>query len=242
VKGVRRIALLASLGLTAGCAGSLASSGDIGGQPVYLDGTGWTWIDETQYVFEDGGWSLQEYATDTSVTLHLRFSSAVFDPAVDMRGLSRAERDRIEEEIARGDYLELRIRRGDRLRAGDTLEYDSEEPSVPDASPFIGSSTFLLGDELLDNASEYPERVEALASRREARLELVSVEPRLAGVLDFEISAGEDDPDTVVEGTLQVRFDLQPLGERLAECNYDPTGVGGGGALSPCETLVPGTE
>lgn len=226
--------------LFAAACGTLTSEGEIGGHPVRLDGTAFAWLDETVYEPDRGAWVLVERTNDDT-TLHLRFTSAVFDPAVDLRTLPPAERAAILEEIAQGDFLAIDVRRGGSVRAGDVLTFDNQDPDVPETSPYIASALFSLGEPILDEESEYPEMVVRPASGLRVRLELNEVEPRLLGVLQVEVYVPDLEEDlSVAQGDVTVRFDLEPLPERLAECNFNPQGAGG--QVDPCAALSLGDD
>lgn len=214
-----------------GCA-SLVSDGKVGEREVRLDGTGFAWLDETVYVASNSGAELKERDSD-DVTLHVVFTSAVFDPTVDLRTLPVAERQRVEDDIARGDVLRLQIRRGDRLVAGDVFEYSTTENVVPGAAPYLSRVQLVLGSPVLERDAEYPERIEPPARELEVDVELNGVEPRLLGVVDVAVRQGEDGEGA--EGDITVRFDVDHVSERVAECNFAPEGAGAG--LDPCGQL-----
>lgn len=227
--------VMAALVLPMGC-GAILSEGSVGDRPVRLDGTGAAWIDETVYEPDEGGIILRERASDET-SLHLLFSSVSFDPGADLRGLPMAERLSLIDAMNRGDLLRLSLRRGDRVGAGDTLLYDNEQPEVPESGPYIANVSLQLGDDPLTKDSEYPDTVGRAASGLRATLTLNQVEPRVLGELDLDVFAldGEAQQEGVAEGKVELRFDVEVLPERLAECNFDPNGAGG--LVSPCDTL-----
>lgn len=233
---MKKSILIAGLcaGLASGCA-SLSSEGEVGGQPVLLDGTGAAWIDATKYEVDGGEFVLRERASDETA-LHLMFSSASFDPGVDMRTLPMADRLRISDEISRGDSLNLVVLRGDRVAAGDSLRYDSEDIDPPESGPYLAGVSFRLGLPTLDRESEYPDEVKRVATGRTARLDIEEVEERLIGVVDVEVTRADIDDGRGAQGSFTVRFDVELLPERLAECNFDRTS-GAGVGVDPCATL-----
>lgn len=227
-----RVSLFCLFGTQLCACASLVSDGKVGEREVRLDGTGFAWLDETVYVASSEGTDLKERDSD-DVTLHFVFTSAVFDPTVDLRTLSVAERQRVEDDIARGDLLRLQIRRGDRLVAGDAFEYSTMETPVPGAGPYLSRVQLVLGAPVLEKDAEYPERIEAPARELEVDVELNGVEPRLLGVVDVAVRQGED--GLGAEGDITVRFDVDRVSERVAECNFAPEGTGAG--LDPCGQL-----
>lgn len=226
------------LGLTAGLLGggcsSITSEGAVGDRSVDLAGAGFGWLDETVVVAEGGRLVLEERDSDETA-FHLVFSGAAFDPGVDLAALSPASRQALAEDIERHDYLALVVGRGDRLEDGDEVEWASGQP-VPDTGAYVASLAFRLGHEPLDGESEYPDEVSRLASGRRVGLALERVEDeRLQGTLEVALEAADADQGLeVAEGTFTVTFDVERLGERLAECNYDPAGAG---AVDPCADL-----
>lgn len=233
---MRRAMMTPLLGLLAAGCGSFVSSGDVGGRPVRLDGTGVAWMDTTTYEADQGEVVRTERPSDET-TLHLLFSSVVFDPGVDIRSLPVAERLQLMYEMSRGDSLSMAIRRGDRVDEGDTLRYDNTDPEIPESGPYLASASLQLGEEPLSRESEYPDRIEWAGSGLRVTLTLNQTEPRIQGEADIEVFAREQEAELagVAEGKVELRFDVEVLPERLAECNFDPAGAGG--IVDPCDTL-----
>lgn len=225
------------------CAAAIACSGvtsvgEVGDDPVRVDGTGFAWIDATSYVPEGDGFRLSDRPSD-EVILHLAFTEAVFDPDVDLRSLSGAERERIERALLDGDFVQALVRRGDQLLPDDVLTYDSKSSGLPpEASPYLADVKVALGRPPVDRASTYPDEILPLGGGRTAQLRFDQTSPRLAGRLDVQITRSEDEADADAEvrrGAFSVIFDVELLPERLAECNFDPAGAGSG--VDPCGSL-----
>lgn len=231
---MRLIPLALVTTLVAGCNMSLSSSGSIGDQGVFLDGTGWAWLDETAYVTEDGA-LVRTSLEGNAARLQLRFSSAVFDPGVDLRALSAADARNVRDDVARGDLLTLVVRRGDRVAADDTYTWDASEVEVPDTSPWLALVDLQLADPPVTPGDEYPEELVRYGSERRGRVTFRAVSERIVGDAEVTIARAPEDPADAATGTVTVRFDVPLLSERLAECNWDRTGAG---AVDPC-TLEP---
>lgn len=214
---------------------SLVSEGKIGEREVRLDGTGFAWLDETVYETSGDQQRRLEPRESDEVVLNLLFTSALFDPTVDFRALPPAERQRVEQELAQGDVLLLRVRRGDRLIAGDELAY-TRGGEVPESAPYLASVDLVLGARPLEAGAEYPDVVERLGRGLAAQLDVGAVEPRLLGVVDVRVTRQPDD-DHGAEGELTVRFDVERVSERVAECNFDPGRASHDGSVDPCDEL-----
>lgn len=222
--------VVGALSALSGCT-SLVSEGKVGDREVRLDGTGFAWLDETFYTLDDGAVTLRTRPSDDTV-LNLMFTSAVFDPTVDLRSLSVAERARVEDALRTADQLFVRVRRGDRLLPGDELVFTSSA-DPPDAAPFIASAALRLGTPPLEPGAAYPPVVEGVARGLRVALHVTEVAPRVLGELDVRIRRSASDDDGV-EGDVRVRFDVERVPERIAECNFDAQGAG---SAHPCDEL-----
>lgn len=227
-----RAGLFAVVVMSSGCA-SLISEGQVGDRPVRLDGTAFAWLDETVYEPSGGRLVLKPRDSD-DVVLRVFFSAAVFDPAVDLFSLPLAERQRVYDDVARSDRLELYVRRGDRIAPGDELRFDSAEVDVPQAGPYLSRVDLSLGSTPLERDADYPDQVDTLARLRTATLQVNELTPRVLGDVDVNVrQSGEG--DTGSEGHVSVRFDIERVSERIAECNWAPDGAGSG--VRPCDEL-----
>lgn len=222
--------------LVVGCS-NVTAIGEVAGVPVEADGTAFAWIDATAYVFDDDRFVLTDRPSE-EVVLHLVFTEAEFDPSADLRSLSTAERARVEQDLKDGDRVDAFVRRGDQVLAGDTLDFQSGSSTLPpEAQPFLSDVQVALGRPPVGASNAYPDEVLPLGRDRRAQLEFEATSPRLVGRLDVQINADDDveDLDDVRAGAFSLLFDVELLPERLAECNYDPTGAGAG--VDPCGTL-----
>jgi hypothetical protein len=235
---MRRAALVTVLAL-AGCSGGLRATGSVGDRPLDLDGTGAAWIDQTEYVVGSSTLQLQD-RPPAQVTLHLLFSGAVFDPSRRLDEGGALARAVVEEDIARSDRLELLVRRGDRLAAGDVLDIDTDDFDIPQASPFVDRVRLSLGADPQGDDAAYPSEVGLVAARRVGTLEITEVRPSLLGVVRFAIEpAASQEGSERVRGEVEVGFDLELIPEPIAECNF---ARGDQGVLDPCtlgETISP---
>jgi hypothetical protein len=223
--------------LCTSCARSSASvEGKIGDRDVFIGGTVFGWLDETRYEVDDGALALRDRGTDETV-LYVTMTGAQFDPAVDFRTLPIERRAQISDDVSSGyDSLSMTIHRGNRLEEGDTLTYDSEDFDIPDNDAYLSSISLRLGRQALTSASTYPDEVDVIASERVVDLDVeAKTDERLTGTMTFEIvKANGDNRDNVIEATLQIRFDVELLPERLAECNFSNQGAG---VVDPCADL-----
>jgi hypothetical protein len=227
---------LAVVLVAAGCS-NVTAIGDVDGEAVQADGTGFAWIDATTYALDADRLRLTDRPSE-DVVLRMVFTEAVFDPTADLRSLSGAERDRVAQDLRDGDRVDARVRRGDQLLPGDTLEFHSGSSALPpEASPFIDDVVVALGRPPVNEVVAYPDEVLPLGRDRRAQLELSQTSPRLVGRLDVQINADDDveDLEDVKAGAFSILFDVELLPERLAECNFDPAGAGAG--VDPCGDL-----
>ncbi len=220
--------------LFSGCS-PVVVSGDFGGRALDIGGTAAAWLDETAYVADAGGDTpvLKDRATD-AVVLHLMFSQAVFDPRVDLRTLSAADRQAILDDIARGDELLVDVSRGNVIREGDKnitlVKSDGSLP--PEVLPFISDVTIHLRSPVISEADRYPDRVAQVASDRTARLVVEQTSPELSATLEIGAKKSDNENKGFLEGNIKVQFTLELLPERLAECNF---ARGDAGVVDACD-------
>jgi hypothetical protein len=220
-----------------GC-GGVSGSGQVGGQAVLLDGTAFAWLDETTYEDTGDGLRLVLRPSDET-TLHIWFSGAYFDPSRDVGGMRAAERQQLEDDLAAADLLRLEVTRGDRVVAGDSLDYDALDFELPGASPWLSSVDLRRGRAELPPGAVYPEAITTLAPHKKATLAVTQVAPRFSGSVGVRFDEADPDlypnaPEGGATGQLEVRFDVPLISERVAECNFAPNDAGG---VDPCARL-----
>lgn len=217
--------------VVAGC-GDVRITGALGDRTVNATGTIAAWIDSTVYVDQgDGSFSREDRKTDATV-LHIELFQPVFDPSVDFGSIAAGERAALEDDIARGDHVAITIARGEALRDGDSIATLPRDGLPPQVLPFVDDVAITLVAPR-DAEGGYPEEVARAGSVVEAVFDVDSTAPVLAGTIDVDVSA-DDDEDSALEGSLSVSFQTELLPERTAECNFASPGQG----LDPC-TLAP---
>lgn len=219
-------------GVVVGGCGDVRITGALGDRTVNATGTVAAWVDSTVYVDQgDGSFSRQDRSTDATV-LHIELFQAVFDPSVDFGAIAAGERAALEDDIERGDHVAIVVARGEALRDGDSIASLPSDGLPPQVLPFVDSVTITLVAPREEDDG-YPEEVARAGSIVDAVFEVDSTAPVLAGTVDVDVEA-DDDEDSALEGSLAVSFSTELLPERTAECNFRATGQG----LDPC-TLAP---
>ncbi|MDP2344692.1 MAG: hypothetical protein Q8O67_27330 [Deltaproteobacteria bacterium] len=217
-----------------GC-GDVRITGLLGERLLRSTGTVAAWLDSTVYEDKgDGSLSRVDRITDAT-ELHLEFFEPVFDPTVDFGALPPGERAALADNIARGDQLSIRIRRGEALRPGDDIESLPEQGLPPQVLPFISLTTIALRERPVDDAS-YPEEVLRPGSAVSTEFAVGETTPTLSGTLTIDVDADVGE-DAALEGKVVVEFSAELLPERIAECNFDRLQ----GPIDAC-TLAPSTD
>ena len=207
-------------------------TGSIGDRPLRATGTVAAWVDATSYeLTEEGGIELEERQSDATL-LQLLFFEAAFDPRVDHRTLEPGERAAAEQAQQEGDALVVSIRRGEAIRAGDTITTVETGALPPEVLPYVDGVELRLREPM--RASGYPEALSQPASLRTVTLRVDETTPNLVGQLVIDIEKGPSDPDGVAEGRLTIHCSTELLPERIAECNFG----GDQGVVDPCTLEV----
>jgi hypothetical protein len=228
-----RVIFVGAIAACAAACGNVTVQGTLGGRTLDVGGTAFGWIDATQYVVDNGGGApVLEKRNADDVLLHLVFTQAQFDPSVDLRTLPTAERTDIENELARGDRLDVDVRRGNVIRPGDDISTVKNDGSLPpEVLPFVDSVDVQLGDEAIVQTDTYPDRAPRVGGDRTVKLHVDDTAPELVGKLTFTAAKAKGETDGFLEGTVTISFAIELLAERLAECNFDPAGAG---VVDPC--------
>jgi hypothetical protein len=184
-------------------------------------------VDETGYVIDDNGEQVLKERPVGDTWLHLRFFEHVFDPTVSFDRLGAAERRALQDEIARGDEIDVLVARGAALRSGDRIAAVGDD-GAPEVLPYIADVAVRLTD--AEPHASYPEVLPTVfLIDGEARLDIVAVTPRLQGELRFTAGSGRSAGTTASEtGTEEVvvGFAVELLPERTGECSFDREGAG----------------
>jgi hypothetical protein len=205
----RVAAVLGLVGPHLACADAVRARGTVDGRAVRAVGTVAAWVDRTAYAADEAGVPELVERPSSSTTLHLQFFEPVFDPTVSFAELSFAERLALEDAIARGDSIAVRVGRGAALRDGDRVEPPGSD-GVPEVLPYLLETTVALRGEG-DGATNYPDRLPlAAVSADRALLDVRTVQPRLEGTL--ALTFGEDD--------VVIDFAATLIAERTGECSF----------------------
>jgi hypothetical protein len=229
---MKRCLVIAAAVASSACS-DVSVTGSFDGRELHVSGTVLAWLDQTFFQSDPaGGTPILVDRGGNDVVMHLRFSEAVFDPRVDFRTLPSGERETLFADMARGDLLAVEVARGSAVRPGDELGLVTDG-NIPEVLPYITQVDVKLGEPVLAPDTQYPERVERIASDRTATLDVRSTSPELEATLTVKAKRGEDDGEGYAEGSVTVDFHTELLPERIAECNFAPGDQGVADACNP---------
>lgn len=240
--GLVTLGLVFSMG--SGCVlfqtGSASTEGSVGGREIELSGTVFAWWDETVYDVDDDGNLFKQTRDAEEQQLSIRMYGFGFNPREDQRFWSWEQILSHEYDVYHHDRLFFTIGAAGGLSSSARLEYNSEEPPIPDDQPhLLGEPFFAQAPVKVNETNDYPGTVKEQGSRRVYVLELTQVErepgSEVKGSFEVKIEKAENDPSNVVTGSVRGDFTAPLIHERIAECNFGGGGAGMG--VDPCSDL-----
>jgi len=230
--------------MSSGCilfqTGSATTEGSVGGREVSLSGTVFSWWDETVYDVDDDGNLFKQTRDGEEQHLNIALYGFSFNPREDQRFWSWQQIVEFNYNMMHHDHLSFTVGAAGGLSNGARLEYNNEDPPIPDDNPhLLGEPGFYQAPVKVNETNDYPGTVKEPGSRRVYVLELSTVErepgSEIKGSFEVKIEKAENDPSNVVTGSVRGDFTAPLIHERIAECNF--SGGGAGMGVDPCADL-----
>lgn len=215
--------VLTAMVAACGGVGRASVAGDIGGETLEIN-TVYAWIESHAYTHQPESFALEPLP---QTVLYLRLSGATFDPTRDQRYVDVVELLRLAQEESRKGSIYLAVVNGDKAARGATFTELSqrERREKEPGDIYLSDSRFRMAKPELDGEAPFEQTRPYWggAGGLTVKLDAIGSEPGdvVTGTIELDVQRHERDPQSVVTGTLTVRFTAPLIQQRIAEANGD---------------------